>query len=154
DGAIHVSLPQAPRSGAGDSMNCGRDMGKVGIEQADAEFGRSEGVRVTTLPQAPSVLPSSHSPCEKRSSAGKCVGLVGLLLLLGSGCVPRSAEQVADRFVDLYFVEIDQKRVLPLTTGLARTKIEEELGLVEGIRRNYQPDQAKPSIFYTRQSGQ
>ncbi len=78
--------------------------------------------------------------------------LLGLLLLLLPGCAPRSAERVADRFVDLYFVEIDQKRVLPLTTGLARTKLEEELSLVEGIRRNYQPEQAKPSIFYARAS--
>jgi hypothetical protein len=61
---------------------------------------------------------------------------------------------VADRFVDLYFVEIDQRRALPLTSGLARQKIEEELNLVEQVRRDYDPEQAKPSIFYQRTSGQ
>jgi hypothetical protein len=74
------------------------------------------------------------------------------LLLLLVGCAPKSAEAVADKFVDLYFVEIDQQRALPLTTGLARTKLEEELGLVEKIRHNYEPEQAKPSIYYVRKS--
>jgi hypothetical protein len=74
-------------------------------------------------------------------------------MLLG-GCAPKSAEQVAGRFVDLYFVEIDQKRALELSSGLARTKLEEELSLVEKIRATYEPDQAKPSIFYTRREAQ
>jgi hypothetical protein len=73
-------------------------------------------------------------------------------LLLVTACTPRSASQVADKFVDLYFVEIDQKRALPLSSGLAHQKIEEELSLVADIRRTYEPEQAKPSIFYTRQS--
>ena len=77
-------------------------------------------------------------------------GLFALWLL--AGCAPKSAAAVADKFVDLYFVEIDQKKALPLTTGLAHQKIEEELSLVADIRRSYEPDQAKPSIFYTRQS--
>lgn len=75
-----------------------------------------------------------------------------LALLLLCGCQPKSAEAVADKFVDLYFVEIDQQRALALTTGLARTKLEEELGLVEKIRHDYEPEQAKPSIFYVRKS--
>jgi hypothetical protein len=73
-----------------------------------------------------------------------------LMLLLAAGCAPKTPAQVADRFVDLYFVEIDQKRALELASGLARTKLEEELSLVEKIRTTYEPDQAKPSIFYTR----
>jgi hypothetical protein len=75
-----------------------------------------------------------------------------VLLLVVAGCRPRSAVAVADKFVDLYFVEIDQRRVLPLTTGLARSKIEEELGLVEKVRQSYDPAQAKPSVFYARRS--
>ncbi len=74
------------------------------------------------------------------------------ILLLFSGCGPKSAADVSDKFVDLYFVEIDQKRALPLTSGLAHQKIEEELSLVADIRNSYQPDQAKPSIFYSRKS--
>jgi hypothetical protein len=71
-----------------------------------------------------------------------------------AGCAPKSAEQVSDRFVDLYFVEIDQKRALALTAGLAHAKLEEELGLVAEVRQTYDPEQAKPSIFYARKSAQ
>jgi hypothetical protein len=74
------------------------------------------------------------------------------VLWLLCGCAPKSASDVADKFVDLYFVEIDQKRTLPLTSGLAHQKIEEELSLVADIRKSYEPDQAKPSIFYSRKS--
>ncbi len=74
------------------------------------------------------------------------------LLALAAGCAPKTPEQVADRFVDLYFVEIDQKRALEFASGLARTKLEEELSLVEKIRATYEPEAAKPSIFYTRKS--
>ena len=74
------------------------------------------------------------------------------LATCAAGCVPRSASGVADKFVDLYFVEIDQKRALPLTTSLAHQKIEEELSLVADIRKSYEPDQAKPSISYARKS--
>lgn len=69
-------------------------------------------------------------------------------------CAPKSANDVADRFVDLYFVEIDQKRALDLTSGLAKSKLEEELSLVEKIRQTYEPEQAKPSIFYKRKSSE
>jgi hypothetical protein len=74
------------------------------------------------------------------------------LMVLLCGCQPKSAEAVADKFVDLYFVEIDQQKALALTTGLAHTKLEEELGLVEKVRHQVDPDQAKPSVYYTRQS--
>lgn len=79
---------------------------------------------------------------------------VALLLsfALLAGCAPKSPEKVADKFVDLYFVVIDQERALALTSGLAHQKLEEELGLVANVRKTYDPDQAKPSIFYVRRS--
>ena len=64
-----------------------------------------------------------------------------LLLLLICGCTPKTSTEVADKFVDLYFVEIDQKKALPLTSGLAHQKIEEELSLVADIRRSYEPEE-------------
>ena len=73
-------------------------------------------------------------------------------LFVAAGCTPKTPEAVADRFVDLYFVEIDQKRALEVTTGLGRSKLEEELSLVSKIRETVDPDQAKPSIFYKRKS--
>ncbi len=75
-----------------------------------------------------------------------------LVLSVLCACAPKGAAEVADKFVDLYFVEIDQRRALPLTSGPARQKLEEELSLVADIRRTYEPEQAKPSIFYKRQS--
>jgi hypothetical protein len=78
------------------------------------------------------------------------LAVVALAPLVCVGCRPKGAAQVSDRFVDLYFVEIDQKRALPLTTGLARSKMEEELSLVAQVRATIDPSQAKPSIFYTR----
>jgi hypothetical protein len=78
-----------------------------------------------------------------------------LLLALGlAGCTPKTAEAVADRFVDLYFVEIDQRRAIELTSGLARQKLDEELTLVAKVRENYEPEQAKPSIYYKRRDAQ
>lgn len=74
-------------------------------------------------------------------------------LLIG-GCSAKSAEKVGGRFVDLYFVEIDQKRALPLTTGLAASKIEEELGLVAQVRATLDPAQDRPSVFYARRNMQ
>jgi hypothetical protein len=75
-----------------------------------------------------------------------------MLLLILCGCSGKGASDVADKFVDLYFVEIDQKQALPMTSGPARQKLEEELSLVADIRKSYEPDAAKPSIFYKRLS--
>ena len=74
---------------------------------------------------------------------------VMLFALAGCGDSP---ERVAGKFVDLYFVEIDQARARPLTIGLARQKLDDELHLVETVRREYQAEQAKPSIFYKERS--
>jgi hypothetical protein len=78
---------------------------------------------------------------------------LAFLLLVGA-CAPKTPIQVGDKFVDLYFVEIDQHRALELTTGLAHSKLEEELSLVSNVRRDYEPEQAKPSIFYVRRDTQ
>lgn len=81
----------------------------------------------------------------------RSVWALGALLIALAACND-TPEKVADHFVDFYFVEIDQARARPLTTGLASRKIEDELRLVESIRQTYEPDQAKPSIFYVRQN--
>ena len=78
------------------------------------------------------------------------VGALGAALLALAACHD-TPEKVADHFVDFYFVEIDQARARPLTTGLASRRLDDELRLVESIRQTYEPDQAKPSIFYVRQ---
>src|SRR5262245_33152705 len=56
---------------------------------------------------------------------------------------------VAERFLDLYFVEIDQEKALPLLTDPAREAIEEELREVAKIRaEGYGPAQAKGKAYY------
>lgn len=69
------------------------------------------------------------------------------------GCsrgAPRNeAEAVARRFVDLYFVEIDQEKALPLTTGPARAALEKELLEVRQVRQGgYRPEEAKATVYY------
>ena len=60
--------------------------------------------------------------------------------------------RIGDRFVDLYFVETDQARARRLTTGLAKAKLDEELRLVESVRRDHDAEAQKPSIAYTRRT--
>jgi hypothetical protein len=77
------------------------------------------------------------------------------LPLVLAACGPRSAEAVADKFVDYYFVEIDQGRALPLTTGLAREMIERELRDVAAVRKQmgYMPASERPDVYYKRTVG-
>jgi hypothetical protein len=73
-----------------------------------------------------------------------------LLLLALCGCRDDAA-QTADRFVEAYFVEISQERAMPLCTGLARDKLEQELRLVADVRgRGYLPEQAKKNVRFRR----
>ena len=74
--------------------------------------------------------------------------LAAWFVLLG-GCGDGPG-RVGDRFVDLYFVEIDQARARPITSGLARQKLDEELRLVAEVRRGVTPDRAKPTVYYRR----
>lgn len=57
---------------------------------------------------------------------------------------------MADRFMDLYFLEFDQQKLLPLTVGLAREKIERELALVTDIRRDPSSAKGKALMHYRR----
>jgi hypothetical protein len=54
--------------------------------------------------------------------------------LLACGSMTDPA-RVADKFVDKYYVESDQDRALPLTTGLAQMRLKDELQLTAEARR-------------------
>src|SRR5262249_25758557 len=80
-----------------------------------------------------------------------------LALFAGVGgmvCTPRSPHAVADKFVDYYFVEMDQGRALPLTAGLAHDMLERELRDVASIRKQMgaMPADARPDVYYRRVS--
>jgi hypothetical protein len=72
-----------------------------------------------------------------------------VLLVLVGGC-GRGPADVADKFVDLYFVETDQARARGLSSGLAEKKLDDEIKLVTDIRRTVDPEAQKPTVFYKR----
>ena len=55
--------------------------------------------------------------------------------LLGPCGGMKDPASVADKFVDRYYVESDQDSALPLTTGVATLRLEEELKLTAEARR-------------------
>lgn len=74
-----------------------------------------------------------------------------LLIPLGlAGCTGgNSPERVAERFMQSYYVQIDQMQALEFTAALAREKLQQELQLVSQARRGGSVAQARPSIEYT-----
>jgi hypothetical protein len=56
---------------------------------------------------------------------------------------------VADRFVQAYYVQIDQGQALELTIGLARERLRQELQQVAPLRRGSSLEQARPKVSYT-----
>jgi hypothetical protein len=77
--------------------------------------------------------------------------LVAPLLAL-AGCRD-GPEDVADRFVAAYFVEVSQDRALLLATGLATRKLQDELRLVREVRSlGYTPEQARSRVRYSRRT--
>jgi hypothetical protein len=81
----------------------------------------------------------------------RAVRRVLLLLLLGvwSGCRPdpSTARGTAERFLDAHYVRIDLPEALPYTTGLARRKVEDEIGLTQG--QKIDETTRKPTVHYT-----
>src|SRR5689334_1826577 len=72
-------------------------------------------------------------------------------VLAGAGCRKKSdAERVADRFVDLYYVEIDQRAALDITVGPAHDELQQQLGLVQNMRGA--AEETRPHTYYSRVS--
>jgi hypothetical protein len=77
--------------------------------------------------------------------------VVVLALLAASavacGSDPSTARGTAERFLDAHYVRIDLAGTLPLTAGLARHKVEQEIALVEG--QAIDESTRKPTVHYT-----
>ena len=75
------------------------------------------------------------------------------LLLLACGGL-KSAGSVADKFVDRYYVESDQSGALPLSTGVATLRLQEELRLTVDARRpgGLQIPLRQVRVYYSRKS--
>jgi hypothetical protein len=77
----------------------------------------------------------------------KYVGFLVLVLLVGGcGPDPASPRGASDRFLDAHYVAIDLVAALPLTTGLARAKVERERVLVGG--EAVDETTRKPQVWY------
>ena len=76
------------------------------------------------------------------------------LLLIFTACGGmRDPAVVADRFVDKYYVESDQDRALPLTTGVAAMHLKDELALTaEGRRGQGGMPVRQVRVYYTRKA--
>jgi hypothetical protein len=79
---------------------------------------------------------------------GTVVGLCVLSALLGAGCRPdpSTPRGTAESFLDAHYVRIDLSAALPFTSGLARHKVEEEIGLTQG--QAIDETTRKPRVHY------
>jgi hypothetical protein len=64
----------------------------------------------------------------------------------GCGPDPSTPRGTAERFLDAHFVRIDLPAALPLTSGLARHKVENEIRLVGG--QEIDETTRKPTVHY------
>jgi hypothetical protein len=79
-------------------------------------------------------------------------GIISALVVVAAvlGCSRSNSPQgVADRFVQTYYVQIDQAQALEFTTGLARERLRQELQQVASLRRGSSLEQARPKVSYT-----
>ena len=81
----------------------------------------------------------------------RCKILIPLLIAVAmTSCSRRSsAEHVGDRFIEAYYVQVDQVLALEHATGLARERLQAELQQVTQLRRDGQFAQARPKVAYT-----
>src|SRR4029077_3167808 len=78
--------------------------------------------------------------------------IVVALVLVGCGGM-KDPGSVADKFVDRYYVESDQDRALPLTSGVASLQLREELKLTAEARQGNPGMQVRQvRVYYSRTS--
>jgi len=79
-------------------------------------------------------------------------GLLNLVLLAitTAGCSQgNTPEAVAERFMQAYYVQIDQGQALEFTGALARERLQQELRAVAPLRRSGSVAEARPEVRYT-----
>ena len=79
------------------------------------------------------------------------IAIVIVVAFVLAGCSRgNTPEGVAERFVEAYYVQIDQMQALEFAAALAREKLQQELQLVAQARRGGGVEQARPKVQYTR----
>jgi hypothetical protein len=83
-----------------------------------------------------------------RACSGILVITGVLCALLGASCRPdpRTARGTAESFLDAHYVHIDLPAALAFTSGLARHKVEDEIGLTRG--QVIDESTRKPTVHY------
>jgi hypothetical protein len=72
------------------------------------------------------------------------------IALACGGCVPDDTpEAVANRFMQAYYVQIDQGQALEFTGALARERLQQELHTVTPLRGGGNFAAARPEVTYT-----
>lgn len=61
--------------------------------------------------------------------------LIPLIFLISCAKDSSTPKGVSEKFIEEYFVYIEQEKALPLTMGLAKMKIEEQLKEVKKVRK-------------------
>lgn len=85
---------------------------------------------------------------RRAASLGPLFGsVVAVLCVTGCRPDPSTPRGTAERFLDAHFVDIDLREALPLTSGLARHKVESEIELVKGVEIDAAT--RKPTVHYT-----
>ena len=74
-------------------------------------------------------------------------GMLAILSMASCKPDPSTPRGTAERFLDAHYVHIDLPAALPFTSGLARKKVETEIGLVQGV--TIDESTRKPSVHYT-----
>jgi hypothetical protein len=72
-----------------------------------------------------------------------------MVAVLGSCSRADTPEAIADRFVQTYYVQIDQAQAVDYTAALARQRLQDELQTVARIRRGSGIAQARPKVEYS-----
>jgi transposase len=81
--------------------------------------------------------------------SGRVLGALCVAIAILGCSRSDSAQGVADRFVQAYYVQIDQAQALEFTIGLARERLQQELQRVASLRRGSSLEQARPKVSYT-----
>jgi hypothetical protein len=80
---------------------------------------------------------------------GRRASFLWPLALLACG-KPKTAQAVAETFIDRYYIERDHAKALELATGIAAARVQEEKRLVEEGRAAGAGDSAvQPHVYYT-----
>ena len=85
-------------------------------------------------------------PLIRRDGSVLTLSLLTMLLVVACRPDASTPQGTAELFLDAHYVHIDLQQALPLTAGLARHKVEDEIKLVEG--QTIDAGTRKPTVHY------